>query len=144
MKKAIAEKWVKALRSKKYKQAKSILKIKNKAGVVRHCCLGVLCELYQKDQRAKNKKLISVSPECAYQYDHDFPKTSTIFDFDGDATHLPDKVKNWAGMRSNCGDLNGEMVEVRGHGCYDLVTVNDNGGNFRTIANLIEARVKDL
>lgn len=144
MKKAVAEKWIKALRGKKYKQAKNILKIKNKAGVTRHCCLGVLCELYQQDKRKKKQKPLPVAISCAKAYDNDLPKSSRVFDFDGEATHLPEEVVRWAGMRSNDGDLNGDHCVIRDHSCYNLVEVNDYGGNFKTIANVIETRVKDL
>jgi len=40
MKKNVAKKWVKALRSGKYKQSREMLK--NSGG---YCCLGVLCEI---------------------------------------------------------------------------------------------------
>jgi len=40
--KTLKKKWVKALRSGKYKQTRGRLRTKNGA---RHCCLGVLCEL---------------------------------------------------------------------------------------------------
>jgi hypothetical protein len=41
MKKDIASKWVKALRSGKFKQGRVLLKNRNKE----YCCLGVLCEI---------------------------------------------------------------------------------------------------
>lgn len=41
MKKSIAMKWVKALRSGKYKQGRKVLK--NSEG--KYCCLGVMCEV---------------------------------------------------------------------------------------------------
>ncbi len=42
--------WVKALRSGKYKQAKKRLR-QDRAGVVRMCCLGVLCEVFRKTEK---------------------------------------------------------------------------------------------
>lgn len=144
MKKTVAEKWVKALRSKKYKQAKSVLKIKNKAGVVRHCCLGVLCELYQQDMRKQQRKILPVSIENAHGYDSDLPKTSQIYDFNGDIAHLPERVKKWAGMKTDNGDLGGEMIDVADSPCFDLVSINDKGGNFKKIATVIETHAKEL
>lgn len=144
MKKAIAEKWVKALRSKKYKQAKSVLKIKNKSGVVRHCCLGVLCELYQQDMRKQKRKPLHVSLNNAHGYDEDLPKTSQIYDFNGDVSHLPERVQKWAGMRTDNGDLDGESYDVGGITCWDLVSVNDHGANFQKIATVIETLAKEL
>lgn len=45
MDKKIKEKWVKALRSKKYKQTRGSLK--DDSG---YCCLGVLCDIHDQDQ----------------------------------------------------------------------------------------------
>ncbi len=46
MKKNIATKWVKALRSGKYKQGYGRLHDAETKG---YCCLGVLCKMYEKD-----------------------------------------------------------------------------------------------
>lgn len=43
MKKRIANKWIKALRSREYEQGFGKLKNGNK-----YCCLGVLCEIAKK------------------------------------------------------------------------------------------------
>lgn len=144
MKKTVAEKWVKALRSKKYKQAKSVLKIKNKAGVVRHCCLGVLCELYQQDMRKKKRKPLPCKFENAHDHDDELPKTSKICAFASTRTHLPEQVQKWAGMRSEDGELQGEEINVRGIACWNLTSINDYGASFKTIATVIENSVKDL
>lgn len=40
----VKAKWVAALRSRKYKQGQSYLKIIEKNGAQKHCCLGVLCD----------------------------------------------------------------------------------------------------
>lgn len=47
---AIVDKWVAALRSGEYKQGKGILK-EEVDGEVRHCCLGLLCEVLGVDNR---------------------------------------------------------------------------------------------
>lgn len=44
MKQSIAKRWVKALRSGKYKQGRGKLR-RVEDEVTKHCCLGVLCEL---------------------------------------------------------------------------------------------------
>lgn len=72
MKKSIANKWVKALRSGKYTQIKN-----NLTDGVGHCCLGVLCELYIKDTK-------------------DNIKDDTCYD--GETELLPPCVMKWAGM----------------------------------------------
>lgn len=73
MKKSIANKWVKALRSGKYTQTKN-----NLCDDVGHCCLGVLCELYIKDTKDNIK--------------------SKFGTFDGESELLPPCVMKWAGM----------------------------------------------
>lgn len=45
MNKAIKRKWVAALRSGKYKQGGGELRYERDEGDIRHCCLGVLCEV---------------------------------------------------------------------------------------------------
>lgn len=49
LKPEVKEKFLKALRSGEYIQGKNYLRMKGEDGVTRHCCLGVLGELYQKE-----------------------------------------------------------------------------------------------
>lgn len=125
MKKSIANKWVKALRSGKYTQTKN-----NLTDGVGHCCLGVLCELYIKDTK-------------------DNIKDGTLYDYESEV--LPQCVISWAGMQykarfgdSSCGAFTIDDKEI----C--LASWNDgqsrpfikNGkvvkGTFENIANVIE------
>jgi len=77
MKKSIANKWVKALRSGKYTQTKN-----NLCTEVGHCCLGVLCELYIKDTKNNIKEKGRYSTAV----------------FDGETELLPECVMKWAGI----------------------------------------------
>lgn len=52
MKKSIAMKWVKALRSGKYIQGK----IRLKSNDEKFCCLGVLCDISKKSRWTKDKR----------------------------------------------------------------------------------------
>lgn len=52
MKKAMAMKWVRALRSGKYKQGTSRLKTTFCSETPEYCCLGVLCEITNSKFRA--------------------------------------------------------------------------------------------
>ena len=52
MDKKIKTRWLKALRSGKYKQGKQTLRTKDGE----YCCLGVLCDLYAKSVEGKSKK----------------------------------------------------------------------------------------
>jgi hypothetical protein len=144
MKKEIAKKWVRALRSGKYKQAKSVLKTKTKKGLVRHCCLGVLCELYQNDCKRKKKKGLRVAEVEAYGYD--VPKTNTVFNFSGDPTVLPEAVRSWARLQDDFGGFRKEDTEfeLKDTICRNLAALNDNGAKFEKIADIIEANVTNL
>lgn len=59
MKKEIADKWVSALRSGKYRQSKNVLKRRNKIGDDSYCCLGVLCEVTGQEDNPIYLSLLS-------------------------------------------------------------------------------------
>lgn len=116
----VAEKWVKALRSGKFKQAQGALAKVSKTGKVSgHCCLGVLCELAVKAKVVKrviNKKNAEVR-------------------YGGDYALLPYKVRKWAKLRLANG----------GYGQADsLAAANDGGMSFKRIARLIEEKAETL
>lgn len=73
MKKAIKKKWLKALRSGKYKQTED--KLKDKKGF---CCLGVLCDIHRKENK---KRWLHNS-----YYDEDLT--------------LPEEIVSWSGLPS--------------------------------------------
>lgn len=126
MKKNIMKKWVKALRSDKFKQGTGTLKQFNSKGQAAHCCLGVLCELYNSEMKKNKKKTLSekVIKGCDYIYGAVKFGTKT-----GD---LPVKVMKWSGMRTNIGVIDNENYS-------DLVYLNDTSGrNFKKIASVIE------
>jgi len=87
MKKEIADKWVEALRSGKYEQTEGYLKTENG-----HCCLGVLCEISDLDLTVTER-----TPTF---------KPFKYFEFNNNDSHLPNEVKDWAGMKSVDGNLN--------------------------------------
>lgn len=127
MKQRIMKKWVKALRSGKYKQGKNTLKQYNSKGQAQHCCLGVLCELYNQEMKKNKKKTL---PEEVFTYDGDFPYGFIRF---GDQDNiLPSKVKKWAGMKTSNGQLPCNL------GFFDLTDYNDGGRKFKTISDTIE------
>ena len=130
MKPEIAKEWVKMLRSKKYKQGKSALKYKYR-GVTRHCCLGVLCELYQKTHKKKMRVKQGVGSV-------DTPESAVDYDFAGDFAVLPKIVQKWAGMKSCDGEVRTD------NDSFCLTALNDDGLKFTSIANRIEKNVKNL
>jgi hypothetical protein len=80
MKKEYADKWVAALRSGKYVQGKAALKQAYDGGV-KHCCLGVLCEVMGTKQTPP-------------------PVNGSNFKFEGEIAYLPDSVVREAGLKS--------------------------------------------
>ena len=99
MKKEVAKKWVKALRSGKYKQGDGCLKQTNlKKNKTYHCCLGVLCELYN-EQMINNKKK---------KLNDDVDKYG-LHSFEEDIEVLPDNVRQWAGLIGKAGSFNNDV-----------------------------------
>lgn len=111
---SVAKRWVKALRSRKYRQGKKFL-----ANDGKYCCLGVLCDL------AVKSKIIS-EPQKNYTY----------LVFESEEAVLPESVRKWVGLRDNEGHFHG------GENC--LTALNDNGKRFSTIAKIIEAQPRGL
>lgn len=134
MKQNIMKKWVKALRSGKYKQGMGTLKQYNRKGEAQHCCLGVLCELYNQEMKKNKKKTLS---EKVYDNDSDFSHGYSRFD--NKAVDLPKMVMNWAGMNSTLGKfyLSDNHYEI-------LADLNDFGKKFKTIADIIEKNYEHL
>ena len=128
MKKKVMEKWVKALRSGRYKQGRHALKYKTKAGVVRHCCLGVLCDLYQKEHKVKLRTDLNPGK--------DELKSCKVFLFDDNEAGLPDQVMKWSGISSDDGVL---YMDTQ-----TLASMNDYGSDFNKIADIIEEEYKEL
>ena len=136
MKKNIMKKWIKALRSGKYKQGTGTLKQYNSKGQAQHCCLGVLCELYNTTMKKNKKKVL---PEKVCDNDSDFSHGYSRFG--GKKEDLPKEVKDWAGMNSSLGKFypdNGPNFEET------LADLNDTGRKFKTIADIIEKNYENL
>lgn len=123
MKKSIAKKWIKALRSGKYEQGTKALCYE--ADSIRYCCLGVLCDLYREENGGRWKE----TAECVTQG----RKTINMMSFGGQNECLPEKVRKWAGMKSVVGNYDSR---------YDsLADRNDEGTSFKRIADIIEKNV---
>jgi len=146
MKQSIMKKWVKALRSGRYKQGKDCLKSKSKRGVTRHCCLGVLCELYQKDEKTGKMKVDDIpNPENG---------SGTVYQFGSqkEMYGLPNSVSRWAGIKGSKNRLvtgtitPGEFKDTMGRRVFyeSLAELNDAGCSFSKIADIIEAQSDTL
>lgn len=126
MKKAIAMKWVAALRSGKYKQAPGILRKVNYSGeTAGFCCLGVLCNLHAQEH-----------PKIA-------AKEKNPSWYLGENRVLPDKVMAWSGVKDPCGSY--EVEKGLGSEAFSLASLNDSRGwSFMKIADFIEKSYKEL
>jgi hypothetical protein len=104
--------WLKALRSGKFPQAQTALRVVEHHEVVGYCCLGVLCEVYRRS--TKHGKWIY-----------------STFNIDGleSMSQLPDPVREWAGLELNNPKL-GRIASA--------ISLNDNGKSFAFIADRIE------
>ena len=106
----IKQKWVDALRSGDYKQTQN--RLHNEYGF---CCLGVLCDLYGKENN------VEWEPSIYYNNDYEFQHMVTV---------LPLSVMEWAGVEEVNPYVNG--------GPFTLAELNDQGSTFNEIADVIE------
>lgn len=137
MKNNIMKKWVKALRSGKFKQGQGTLKQFNKRGEARHCCLGVLCELYNSEMKKNKKKTL---PEKIFNNDSEFLYGCSKF---GTKTYdLPKQVKEWSGVKNALGQFYNKDDQY--NDIQTLADLNDSGLTFKTIANTIEKNWESL
>jgi hypothetical protein len=116
MKEKIAEKWINALRSGEYEQGKGSLRLRNK-----YCCLGVLCDLYSKENN-ENWEM--------------FDEKTEQYSFQECLAYLPEKVQKWAGMKTCSGEIN--------HKIDSLTHANDKGFTLEEIAEVIIQNKENL
>lgn len=119
------KKWVAALRSGEYKQGVGSLKSEGC-----HCCLGVVCEVYEKETGDNLPK----NSEGEYMIETDLCQ-ELAYSL-GCSLEL-ERVQSWLGLKTSCGFI----AETR----ESLVSLNDQEGKtFDQIANFIENRHEDL
>ena len=116
------KKWVEALRTGGYAQAQGYLLDSNTAG---YCCLGVACDLFLKEEGIKEDR-----------FDPDYWRKRWPSLDAGLANTLPPEVAEWLGLASPDKDSLNENPLVGGR---PLSGINDQGGSFEQIADLIEA-----
>jgi hypothetical protein len=134
MKQEVMRIWVDALRSGEYTQGRGCLK--STSG--NHCCLGVLCELYDKNNEEKLAKL----------------EVEGMVFFNENSRLTPMKVVDWAGLHSSDGSINNSgLSDIYGFGLNSLelpelweslANLNDRGSSFQQIADFIEQNVERL
>jgi hypothetical protein len=106
----IKQKWLSALRSGDYQQTQGHLH--NEYGF---CCLGVLCDLYRKENQ------LEWEPSTHYKNAYVFQDMVTV---------LPLSVMEWAGLE--------EVNPYPNGGRFTLGELNDQGSTFNEIAYVIE------
>ena len=137
MNKRIKNKWLKALRSGAYKQAKEGLCFSD-GKTDSFCCLGVLTDLYLRE---KGEGWDDVHNRAYYGQQ----KREYTF---GNGKELLDKrVVNWAGfpkeVQQNNSDISfglggSDSLTIKTKSGATLDELNDSGSRFKTIANIIE------
>ena len=131
MKPEIAKIWIDALRSGEYTQGKQALKF-TKGGKCYHCCLGVLCELYDK---YNEEKLVQ---DIKYNTMKD---TTPVVSFNMETEFLPEAVREWAGLENHRGIFRYPYTNNNNRG---LMCLNDTGHSFKEISDVIEQNVDVL
>lgn len=135
-----ARKWIEALRSGGYEQTTGRLRAADG-----YCCLGVACDLWAREQRAKEHQFEKPDWYLESSGDDEFvfyPNPTT----DPSDTELPEQVREWLGLGSHSGSFTGGGLadrEVYGD-LFDLAGLNDAGMPFDEIADFIESEPQGL
>jgi hypothetical protein len=111
----VKQKWVSALRSGEYPQITRRLHTDNG-----FCCLGVLCDLYGKENN------VEWELECGNIYEFN------LYVFQGNGTFLPLSVVEWSGLENGSPYVDGGKT---------LALLNDHGKTFEEIADVIEEQL---
>jgi hypothetical protein len=120
-----AKKWIRALRSGKYKQGEDQLRSGDK-----FCCLGVACDLYAKAHGVKWEKFKSDGDD--------------LFSFFKLVGKLPSVVQNWLGLTDACGVYSIDNQPKQRPLTESLADLNDDGFSFQEIAAIIESEPTGL
>ena len=146
--------WVNALRSGKYDQGKGYLCLFNPStNQYKHCCLGVLTDLYinqmRKSKKANKTNLENYNFSCqSTAQDRFYPAwlNLEITHEERDACVLPKAVAEWAGINTNIRGWDvGNIQHIQKH----LADLNDGLNStkpktFSEIADLIEKYYEQL
>jgi len=131
----VKAKWLQALRSGEYRQARDTLRSPNNG----YCCLGVLCDVYNKEVGGYWQWEHSTSETYSFAIEVDGGDGGITFD--SAETELPLCVMEWAGLD----DVNPQVstpsrtfLDEEGEfTCDTLAGLNDSGKDFNFIAAVI-------
>ena len=131
----IKQKWVNALRSGEYEQGSE--KLYSGRG---YCCLGVLCDLYSKENGLKwefrGDDVIKTEDEIVSSQLQKFD----YFYFDDESEFLHESVKEWAELSVKNPQVRVEYEDDEDARFYvdEIANVNDSGYSFTQLAEIIE------
>lgn len=127
----VAKKWVEALRSGDYLQGKGRLCSVTEDDDKYFCCLGVLCDLYEREHSDMFGIAQAVEEMNDFDYDYDI-KHEVSYDYS--TLTLPQSVMEWSGIKYGDGTFTSEI-----EGETSLALLNDEHGlPFDEIADIIE------
>ena len=123
----VKQKWIDALRSGKYEQGSE--KLRSAQG---YCCLGVLCDLYSKEQ----------SVEWDFRGDNDYLQPTDYWYFEDQSEFLPDSVRDWAGLPVGNPNVRVDVTAEDDEDDWfyndEIANLNDSGYTFNELSKLIE------
>lgn len=123
MRERVKKLWLEALRSGKYEQGRLALRTVDN----RFCCLGVLCDVYQKEMKRQKKKQLNMELSCAA------PIPTQVYMYDNEECTLPKIVMKWSGVKGHLGNV--RYMEEN----TNLADLNDDRAmTFKQIADVIE------
>lgn len=124
----IKAEWLKRLKSGQYIKGRKMLKEVLTTNESRHCCLGVLCEIYAEQNTAEWKPMMHTTlGKCQ----------KIVINSDDDTTAsavLPDNIVKWSGLEDN----NPEIKHDNGSSIAEL---NDNTPTFEEVIKVIEEQL---
>lgn len=118
----IAKKWVKALRSGKYRQGRGVLRTGNDS----YCCLGVLCDIAGAEWKQEGLQSDLNGDYAAISSGHE------------DYCCIPSPVVKATGMKTTTGSYDSLTDKP------SLMKLNDEGSSFAQIADVIEKTWRQL
>lgn len=145
MKEDVKKLWVEALRSGEYSQGYGQLKLVGPEGSVKHCCLGVLCEVAVKQGVISESFDTNEGVEETLHHVHGFGEVDDRSGVTKGAVpetgQLPAEVMEWAGLDHGnpVVKVSSDPTFVLGRKTISLAELNDGGRNdFSKIADHIE------
>lgn len=123
----LVEDWAVALESGAYKQRKGNLCSVASDGSKTYCCLGVLTELVKEKYQLDIVEIINTDSDILYKWTNPETRTSSLT-----SAYVPKSLCEYIGLDEPSG-----LFPVEGGHNEMLTIINDRGGKFSTIANII-------